>query len=195
MTKRPTTQDKFVYHRLRAFSRGLAHKIRTPLSVISNELSCFPPEEKLLSPKRCQDISQILRLIQLPNDDDYSTLPLKEFLSALELPCLAKSSELYIKASVKIFRSLLALLQVLHPNIKPELSLYNNSLRLTYQTPATQNLLINRFSSFTKYYCDTLGLDSFAPPLLDTALKYHAAQITIEHTNTVCITIEVPLNE
>ena len=48
------------YRLFKAFTQGLSHKVRTPLSVISNEMVYLPGTEELLSPKRCKEISEIL---------------------------------------------------------------------------------------------------------------------------------------
>ncbi len=181
-----------VYRLLKAFTQGLSHKVRTPLSVISNEMVYLPGTEELLSPKRCKEIAEILQLSTLPAADDFGEMELSHFFEQLGIE--AEANDMKIKASVNMFRKIFKLLKLLLKvdDIKIEVQdkklilgcLSNMTIAATFDGAVT---------SFTECFCEKFAADTYMPPLLDVMLSYHAAKTRIAVSDGLTVTIEVPL--
>lgn len=173
------------YERLFLLLRGLAHDIRTPLSVISNELSYLSSEERpLRGLARCREIAELLRRLQAPRLAALEPLELEACLAQLELTAPPGCAGLRLAADPEMLRYCLSLIALLMPAARPELALDAARTRITlrYTEPLAPEAhrCARRAASFTDYFCRQCDLDRAAPPLIDAVLDVHRAEIEIE---------------
>lgn len=184
---------KTLYPILKTFSRGLSHKIRTPLSVISNELSYLASENnEILSLKRCNDIADILSQIQLPNDGDLQTYSVDNFLEKISYKKIGSNKS--VTLSPRLINFSFSLIKNLTLEYNLEISTQNDSLLFIFTTPLTNSATEREFKSFTSFFCEQLGWTEYTPILIDTVLFYQNLNISILNgTNHLTITLRAPL--
>lgn len=190
-----------------ALISGLAHKIRTHLSVISNELSYLSitaGDQPIMGVERCREISRLLKEVQPPPKLELVRSDLPDLLMRLGLPCPVSQDvhqdALRIEASESALRYALGLLAPLISGAPRTAILAAPAaprLVLSYAAAVRAGGSLPRAAarSFTEYFCLQCGVDSFAPPLIDAVLEAHHACIAIEPHEETAIRIEFPLYE
>lgn len=181
-----------IYQFLQITFSDIVHKIRTPLSVINNELSCLSNNDAAISIRNCQKIVDILKSIQLPKVDDFTIHSASNLLVNIGLH--TEIDNFTIKASAKLlkyfFQQLEKLIFINDTNIS-----YSNTLKidLTFNDSAISTLLnVNIYTSFSDYFCNFRENEPFIPAILDCILAYHNASVQIKDNH---ITIEIPRYE
>jgi len=174
---------------LSAFVRALAHKVRTPLSVITNDLTYLrtlvPPEECERSLERSREIANLLRRLCDGCDADLDLRPLT--LSAVLPPNLASLSECTVVGDEQKLRLAFEFLnEVLFSlgrgaidavgTVTPECT--NLEIRHVMDG-ARPELDGRRFECFTALVNIALERDTPFPPLLDALLLAHGCAIEI----------------
>lgn len=184
---------KVLYPLLKTFSRGLSHKIRTSLSVISNELSYLDlGTQEVMSLRKCSDIVKILSQIQLPNDDDLQKYLLNDFLN--KISCETINSNKNVCLSPRLTSFAFALINSLITEHDLTISTDENELLFIFTTPLTNSTTEQEYKSFTSFFCEQLGWTEYTPVLIDTALFYQNFNISIlNKTNHLTITLRIPL--
>lgn len=184
---------------LSALCRALTHKLRTPLSTISNELyylqSLLPPDQCTRAHERVRVIADIVSF-----SDQFTRHPLvAEPCTLDELVHEAFGIAPASGATVVAPRALLNLaLRALRESLelacepKFEVSLSNTpclTLRAIPQ-PRVHSLLAGQtFTSLTSLLSDSLDIDSLYPPFIDAALWASGAEIEISVTATFSLTV------
>lgn len=196
-TKQESNFDQNLIAIVSALIRALSHKIRTPLSVISNDLSYL----KTLLPN--EDIDRDLSKVKLISEllrDCTESLSIKEKESIISPEQLLRSLTdsgwnistpeslpFSLNIRLKTFLTTLNLIAKLQDEINPNLknqesskttlSYKNNpqSFGLELHAQAlndfNKNNGINNFHGFSALFCDTLQLDLPYAPLIDLLLS------------------------
>lgn len=204
---------------LQAFSGSLAHKLRTPLSVISNELSCLEltghGEELRTSRLKITEISEILKKATLTSRSfSASTGTLESLLNRLHN--ISVHTDLSDQAEMTLqFEALKDYLNLLGEVIQ-RLSFQNQSSPDSDNDPVNMTILneekiLNfRFNldffkvkeslttspeninSLTGYFFFILGINSFEIPLLDALASGAGFRVSV-CPETRIINLKVPL--
>jgi len=189
--------EQKAYLRTALLLQGLFHDIRTPLSVISNELSYLGADaEQPLGLRRCREIAAILRRLQAPPFAAPQLIALDRCLGALGLPLPAASAGALISADLDTLRYCFDLIAQLLPGAQPSAAVSDDRgmLRLHYRRPSAGAAReACRAASFTDYFCLQRGLNAVFAPLIDAALELHGAQAAIEAGAELNVSIDLPL--
>ena len=151
---------------LQAIMRALSHSVRTPLSVVQNDLSYFstvkdplPPSEFARGIERCRQISELLR--------SATPAPLEPVQA-----CTVPGHNLKVLAHPEKLSWSLAQIETLaNETCSLKLTTTANSkkdwvyLTLTGTWKTTENL--GEWDSLTGYFSEVRGLDKLSPPLID----------------------------
>ena len=174
---------------LAAFSRALAHKIRTPLSVISNELSCLAaesPEGATTATVRAREIAEILK----------SACRITSAKVAIERITLAsviedRASELHsitLRADPALLKTAFDALRCVfrrYGDGECSVAVVANSLseglvRLVFSGPWSADIAPHEsFSSLSELVSERLSLDSLDAPLFDAVMLAHGIEMDI----------------
>jgi signal transduction histidine kinase len=158
---------------LQTFVRVLAHRVRTPLSVILNDLSYLssqhPPEEFERAVRRCREIAQILESIP------------QQVLSPANL-ALDEASALIIEGGSLSahhplewsFRSIGDLFR----SIVPECGVVKTpqGISLTPDLPTIREVTL---TSLTEFVDNVLHRDVLAAPMIDALLSHYGWHIRV----------------
>lgn len=207
--------DRRALEAIQTLMRGLAHRVRTPLSVVSNELTylakVYQTEECRRAMDRCQGISQILKSASLSLDPSVQVeeIPLPDFLrsclpgssiSAQVAPaglCLQVNTVEVKEAFLRIKDVLTEAASDLPADWRVVLEQENHRLLLqlelhTQAVPrATGDMT---FSSFASFFCTACGLDLLSAPLVDALLWANQGEVEITYDGNCRVQIDFPLN-
>ena len=160
------------FERLRALTQALAHRFRTPLSVISNDLtfckSTFKSEEFDRSIRRCKELSEQLSYIAsfFAERDDGAKIDLGHEAGCLSGPASARLSANPFR--VALATMLDALIEGL-PQVEvaqPDRTILSGTRKPSVGNP--NQLLV--YDGFTSLFFDGLGQDIIDAPLFDTLI-------------------------
>jgi len=169
---------------LSAFARALVHRLRTPLSVISNDLqylrSLIPADEPFAAPERCRQVSDLLgdALALLERPPVLTTLPLRRLVTGLglaEAPARSiRGDEVLLPRAFRLTREMLGRIggEEASP-VEVTLSVAGESVavRFTARLPALlAPLRVGHLSSLTELCCHMLDLDSYEAPAIDAVI-------------------------
>jgi signal transduction histidine kinase len=189
---------------LAAFSRALAHKIRTPLAVISNELSCLAaesPENVATATARTREIAEILK--SACRITSAKVAPEKITLASLidglpeELSFTAlRGDPALLKAALDALRYVFtrygdgACSVVVGTNSNPEVA-----VRLVFSGPWSADLAPHEsFSSLSELVSGRLSLDSLDAPLFDAVMLAHGIEMEISFEDArLAVGLTVPV--
>lgn len=174
-----------------AFLKALAHKIRTPLSVISNDLSYFqsklPQGETKQSSEKIATINNLFSKYNAIGDGELKAaqISVEELLSDLKkrrdiVVNLSSDAAFKINCDLKLMRLALELLcdtlsiarlhsGTLTLNISPNGELTISELALPAQ--------FNPDSTLTLLFCNLLNMDADSVPLIEAILMAHGCSI------------------
>ncbi|MCB0332920.1 MAG: hypothetical protein KDD55_05435 [Bdellovibrionales bacterium] len=202
---------------LTALIRGVSHRVRTPLSVVSNDLSYFKtlidPEECERSIVRCREISEILRDAARCGSYslDLSPCVIEEFVTKVLTPSLGEvevsgTVERELAVDKRLTEKALSCIPILFEKFgegpsflsavrvvisDDDLELhFEGSVRADYINRSVER---NRCDSFTEYFCVVLDTDSYLPPILDAVVWAHEGSVLIEIETCASVTIRYPL--
>lgn len=187
---------------IRALVRALGHQIRTPLSVISNELAVYqrllPNEEVGKLIERCRGISALLQraLVPAPTVGSRSDIviglqragALLNDTTPIELSCGEEERDWLCRAMRTLFASS-------GEDWKVNLSSGPLSARLACALghPAARKMQHPEvFRSCAELFNGALDLDLLEPPLVDALLEYLKAELVIE-VSQAAVVVEFPL--
>ena len=192
---------------LSAFTRALAHKLRTPLSVLSNDLSYFKSklgvEECEASERKCEEIAQILREITSVGGVqlDLKLLTVTELLRALDIQGVCDTDNA-LRVSIDLERwkvcmgfiqSVLNELSGKQTSCVPKLT---TKLDFTWdlevpESPASDLDLPAELDSLTEFVNVYCASDSPFPPLVDAIVWGHAGRISVRCTRSVHVELSL----
>ncbi len=191
---------------LSTFARSLAHKLRTPLSVISNDLyyfkSLLPTAECDRSIERCRQLSDILSEHTSFGGSELETrrISLTTLMGKAFPLCVVEGDDHNITADeARLLQALDVYRQVLIEYIVPEQSeavveKSGSSIDATFhfrRLPAKEPLQ-GEFSSLTEFSVNVLKTDNLAIPLADALLLAHDVQTKILFANNVQLCLRFP---
>jgi hypothetical protein len=189
---------------LSSLYHSLSHQIRTPLSVISNELACIDSGvgEVSRSQRRCREIVDILDSIPAAA----LTNPNFENINFADLGIAALTSQsVLLRADRKLLSLAFHLFEALCADLFQAKPAFASMIRTTSDSKATALVLkvtINngrfrpiqrRYQSLTDYFCTTLEIDSPIPPFIDAILWAHDVNIEIIASNSSAFSFILPV--
>lgn len=163
---------------LTAFTKALSHKIRTPLSVISNELHYLgtkvSKEEIERANSQCKKISDILSAASLIEGD----LSFERFNTSELLKSSTSNFELKGDKE-KLLKVFHLLAQTLGPIAEEKAFLEGKEIVISYK-PSGSNYVDTTISydTLSALVLENLNIDSIAPPLFDTIILSHGWKIS-----------------
>ncbi len=189
---------------LSSLFHALSHKIRTPLSVISNELACIDPAlgEVSRSQRRCLEIVDILDSIPAialssPSfeeihfaDLDIRTSTTQSILIKADRKLLPLAFQLFEALCAELFRAKPSFATMIQVN--PDSNCSNLLLRVA-MNHAPYRPEQRRYQSVTDYLCHTLNLDVPTAPFIDAILWAHGAQIEIVASSSTTFSFTLPI--
>lgn len=218
-TRRPENDGRGLLL-LSALGRALSHQIRTPLSVVSNELqyikSTFPDSGCNRGLDRCREISDILSTLSVLNSHESGKIPvsiaklIEELSHAHHIECKSEVLEStynlicncdQLVAVVSMLSTLLLDVGDQHAeqrNSGAHLSVEvaDNRLLLHMKIPDYWNSRnLGSGLSITEIFSVRLGSDSLMPPLIDAVLWEHGAELTLETGESGWLAIYIPLSD
>ena len=195
--------DKHSLLLLAAFSRALAHKVRTPLAVISNELSFLSatdPESAATAATRAAEISKILKsacrvtsakvhresvllaslLGPLPESLEGATVRGDPTLFAIAFEGLREIFNRYGEAAGSL---------VVQGEQRD-----NELVRLTITGRWRQNVGIpEQFFSLSELIAERLALDSIEAPIFDAVMRAHGINTEVLYDSTrLAVSLQMP---
>ena len=181
----------------------LSHKIRTPLSVISNELACVDPAlaEVSRSRRRCLEIVDILDSVPAAalSSPSFEDVPFAELdiRTSTAQTILIRADRKLLPLAFQLFEALCAELFRAKPafatmiQIDPDSN--NSSLLLRVAiNHAPYRPASRRYRSLTDYLCNTLNLDVPTAPFIDAILWAHGVQIEIVASSSTTFSFTLP---
>ena len=195
MVKSGLMGDQHSFYILQAFVRALSHRIRTPLSVVSNDLHYLktfaPPGECDSSADRCREIAKILSETTILGSAPLTieSLRLGDFFQLPEVSVnyhlTPDAFQLMVLADTErwgvLFRELLVLLRSLsnEPG-KVHVAATASAGRIELDLELSAVLAPRQVhTSLSSFFCGELGRDSFVAPLLDALIWSHGASCFI----------------
>lgn len=192
--------------------RVLTHKIRTPLSVISNELEAFkaalPGSELDLSRQRVMQISEILKSLSqfavspAPKQRTNAQEILEEIckLHAAQIAVGKRAAALETLGDRRLFslalNSLLGLLVQLDTQVEVESSADAEIGCIVFRSPF-RSVLDNSghapWTSLSSFFNDGMDLDSFLPPCIDSVLLAQGVSVSVTAQNGISISLRFEL--
>jgi signal transduction histidine kinase len=177
-----------------ALSHALSHKIRTPLSVISNDLfflqSLVPEGECARALKRCQEISSILQSMEV-SEELFAAPQRIEVRAALGLFASEGPAKGQAAAEEVFACAAPALLEHLGKNLRELFALLSGatprySLRcadrwvvLAFSLTVASDFTEGAFVSFTHYFSSGAALDAVQPMIIDALTQYLKGTVKI----------------
>lgn len=175
-----------VFFLMSSLARAVNHQLRTPLSIISNNLFCLrgsaPAPELVASEEGCARIAAILtEMNRLGNEPlNLELFDLAPIISDLTgTPC----REAYFRGDMRRIRLAFQLLGELPPpldgNVRWRVVASKDFLvlRATHPIEETHG---RQCTSFTAFYRDCFDSDAIAPIVLDAILFSHKIEVTID---------------
>lgn len=194
---------------LGSFVRVLSHQIRTPLSVISNELSYFegllPPGEAERSMLRCRQISDILNAALGPGKYtlELEDLPIErvaDLISDLKyvLPC---TERIRMRADLALMKYALdALRHTLSQlaksgRVEVNLVVFDTFIDLAYSFELAFAALLpeQKFTSLTEPVCSVLRFDLVDPLYCDSILWAHGCSLRFSTAASASFHVQFPV--
>lgn len=198
-----TDQDTTSLRLLNALIRALAHQVRTPLSVISNELTVYktllPGENVGRLLERCRGISALLQKVSLPHERSDVAADIVSIARA-EGAEVRGAQSVFVGLSERQARWLCAALRaVFCPGSAPwvvHMNVHESSVVLSFTADHPGFTTLSEMGSraeCTELFNYALDLDLLEPPLIDALLQSLGAQIRIEPRPEGTVTISIPL--
>ena len=174
------------------FLKGLAHKLRTPLSVVSNDLSYYktllPDEDLSRSISRCREVSDILKLANsIVSSGNVSRGNVWEVLTEVfgdrdSFRVEGQESlefEFSKRALEAASRELLLLLE--SDFVLSGLVLQKTERKLLFQGESKQGAepASAEYKRLTDYFCIACGRDSFTAPLIDSVFLRYGIELEL----------------
>jgi hypothetical protein len=189
-----------------AFARFLSHTLRTPLSIISNDLYYFkmllPPEECDRALERCQEISEKLAWASNFTTEAASAAEsnLTNLLETVFSDLQVAHSELRFSgntaqlcAALGIYRNALApLAQVQGAAAKLSADGEKVSVIFTFKRNQAAPQLCGIFPSLSALYLDALKSDCVLAPFADAVFLDHQAEVQLLFEDSLTLTIRFP---
>ncbi len=181
-----------------ALISALNHKLRTPLSVVSNELEIIRPriaaEDYELTRRRLLEVvSTLTEVSELAQPlGELRICPLGETLrraaqqAALTVhvndreAMVRGNRELLERALIKLLTLCSAALEGATPIVKAGLESAEHVVRLSLIFDAALDSAPASYQSLTAYFNVNRGLDSVIPPCLDSIMSAHHARVLIQ---------------
>ncbi|MEZ4753804.1 MAG: hypothetical protein R3A13_05765 [Bdellovibrionota bacterium] len=183
-----------------ALIRALSHKIRSPLSVILNELSVLEsqltPGETALAQKQCKNISEILKQAGVFNE--VTSVPSRIDLEQSLLRCFAEVSfnsdtKAIVIDEPKFNRVLQSLAELLGTKSQVEVLKQGNDFLLSIASrSAEEPAYPDNYSLLSTYFSEKCGRDSFAAPLADLLLSSMASKLVLEVSDKIVLSFALP---
>lgn len=151
--------------------RSMSHQIRTPLSIVSNELSCIKSTSLVegcdLAIKKCQQISAILsKTAQLS-----ATTNIEDEFNLSDLDQFSDKEEIKVAACERDIKILFLLLSEILDTPSYSVIIQQEDAAIKITSNATNNIGVSqKYSLLTDYYCATLQSDLIEPPLIDALI-------------------------
>lgn len=191
-----------------ALVRSLSHKLRTPLSVISNNFSYLTSltDDSACNQglSKCQEISDILKssILDSPNLQFQETDLVALFLNINSTLASPIPKQRLLCDPSKIRTALAIITQLIGCNTNPnsaasrvEVVTLPNCLKINL-TSNTQTLLSasspQSFESLTEFFCLTLDRDSPSAPIADAILWAHKYSIKVVQDVELRVEISIP---
>lgn len=188
---------------LQALLQGISHSIRTPLSVVSNDLTYFKtlidPEECERSLVRIRDIAAFLRTVTNATKltGEFQNVSLKEWIESSRFVS-SESGEPSSSLTVRIvpedfdkfhelFCSLFLKFHSEFQGIISDISDAGDTVRIRFRSALSLPQLKPNFHgvksrNLTDFFCTKLETDSFIPPVIDTIALSRGYQFQAEYT-------------
>lgn len=189
---------------LAAFSRALAHKIRTPLAVISNELSCLAaesPESIATATARTREIAEILKSACRITSAKLAPeqIAMGAFIDGL--PAELHSTTLQgdpalLRAAIDALRCVFARYGDGGCSVAVGAKSQLNSLvHLVFSGPWSADIAPHEsFSSLSELVSERLSLDSLDAPLFDAVMLAHGIDMEISFEDArLAVELTVPV--
>lgn len=198
---------------LSGFIRALNHRLRTPLSVVSNDLEALraqlPSEEYERMRRKISQISELLRSVQrfsgaltLDSSVDLAQLvrsvaeerAVGAVLGNID-PARVQGSESLVRVALD---GVLELLQSLPGAALLSIKVLRDAdaARLTISFEATAGTVMqsapSSYDGLTEYFNETLDLDALSPPCIDSILAAHRATVSVTSGDTLRVLISLP---
>ena len=193
---------KICFDLINAFTRALSHRIRTPLSVISNDLFCFQSrlgqEECSRSVARCRDIASVLTDACAAGQEPLllEVLRLGEILKEVfdgRLNGLAGFAAVAVRGDRKRLKFALQAVRDLggEEGWEEQICRIEKS-RGEWVIELSNALMVERqhqglFHALSHYFNQELGSDSFLPIVADCILMAHAIKVRLNASETLQI--------
>ena len=176
---------------INALVRALSHKIRTPLSVITNELSVLEsqlnPGEAALAQKQCGDISDLLKEAGL-NKGPEKEINLEEVLNGFfkEVNFNADLNTLYIDED-SLNQLFMSLSELLGKEAQVEVNMENGFYILSFTGPQSDLEHHGKYHLLSEYYSEKCGRDTLAAPIADAILLSISRKLFIEVSDYISV--------
>lgn len=186
----PSGNKREMYASLALFQRVLFHKIRTPLSIVSNELeylgSLVDPAELALAKKKCCELSELLKNISQAFNPDGELCPLAEL--GTEDFIMAEISENFLVPK-KVFQEILLRLALLAKQVKTSVPLHVGHI--------AEVVIIKNFFSYTGTrmpLCSFIAerypqLDSLEPSIVAALAELGGYQAEVSESGDVLLVL------
>lgn len=173
---------------LATLARSLAHKLRTPLSVVTNDLSTFKmllensAEDVDRSMRRCNEISDILRsLTNIGKAElNFQKINLKEFSDQNKLGIKNISLTDFISLDSTRFNFAIQQLDTIFPDAEKVFQVNNDQLELNYTYLLKHAPKSSNYLCLSEFFQAGLGSDIIMPSLIDAILIAHQATYKFE---------------
>jgi len=197
-----TRADSF-FSLMSAFTRALNHSLRTPLSIISNDLFVFrgllPPDETSRSEQRCKQISNILHELTILGGEDLITAPcvLGALLNDLGFNNQCQEELLIEADTTRLQFALQQVLSLISPEERQKttwtLSKEETTITLAWELNPNYHIDSSMVESSLTYYIHRFqDKDALMPVLADCILMAHEIQITISDNPAKKIELTFP---
>ena len=185
---------------LAAFANGLSHKMRTPLSVISNDLSYFEtkidPSECERSKRRCRELSELLKELSLSNIETQTSLDcqiLVETLTTRGAGVAGSPSCTLTSLGDSLLHAFVLLdefLAELDDGRRYSFSLKGSTLSISVPVGTEPPADTIQTATLTEYLQEKIGVNSHIPPYVETIFLAHGIKTKLNaNKNSVIYTI------
>jgi hypothetical protein len=187
---------------VQALVRALSHRIRTPLSVVSNELNVYrsllPGEDVARLIARCQSISELLRSVTVPHGEGEST----DLLSALhevgarvercDGPIVVALPREQLLWMLHALRALTGVTKDQPWNVVLSVNAELVECRFQPSQPFGGGAPTNGLT-LTGFFNEQLDRDLVEPPVIDALLRAFGGDGTVTGGNDPCLVVRIPL--